>query len=192
MPFIGLISGRLRNKRYCQTEIVIFEAFLRMKQAGTNITPGALAKEAGISRITLCRHHCSINKIKEDYLVLLLQKYRYAMRAPKKSLSFGQLLYRLLLFIAKYRKMCKFLIKDYDISLIKGMLSYIKTNLVSEYTIFAMSPAIFDMYVGETYAVILAWSRQDFAETKIEKVHHELIFLAKTMPKRSIKVFGND
>lgn len=114
------------------------------------------------------------------------------MRAPKKSLSFGQLLYRLLLFIAKYRKMCKFLIKDYDISLIKGMLSYIKTNLVSEYTIFAMSPAIFDMYVGETYAVILAWSRQDFAETKIEKVHHELIFLAKTMPKRSIKVFGND
>lgn len=174
----------LRHKRARQTEEKIFDAYLKLRCTDAKITPRKLAKASGVSRATLYRHDFLIGRVKKNYNRKILIEYRNAVRRARKDLTVEQLIYRVLLFIVQRKKMCRFLMENGDGTLVRGMLGYIKMEIMTEYSLHRMAVPVFDVYTNEANAVISNWGEYDFDENMINEVHEDLIYLARTASVR--------
>lgn len=177
-----MMAQRPRHKRAYRTENRIFDAYLKLRRTGKRITPKLLARTAGVSRATLYRHHFRLGKVRQTYSKLLLVEYKSMIHGYKKKMSVGQLLYCTLLFISRHEKICCFLLERE--TLLHKMLECFKKEISAEYHFGKTIAPVFDIYVGEAYAVILNWRKAHFAENLIDIVYHDLIFLAKTAETR--------
>lgn len=174
----------LRSMRFWETEKRIFDVYFDLRHKDVNITPGNLAKIVGISRVTLYRHHFSISRIKQDYEKMLFREYKKFMGRVRDTLPADRLLYKMLLFILKYKKACKLLLEDGNEKLMRDMLTHIRPGIATTYSFAKMPTIIFKIYTSEIYALITDWGEREFTEGELAIVHHDMVYLTRTVPKR--------
>lgn len=181
---VGLGGSRISHKRFRKNEEAIFEAYYKIRSCNTKPTPAILAKKAGISRATLYRHHNSIYAINRNYQRSLIRQYKSTMRRARNQTSAEQLLYMMLLFVVHNKRVFLMISWDTGRILADEMLKYLRESLQGKYLVANYSVAVFNIYVGEVEALLMEWSKREFAEVELEQVYQNLLYLTRTAAVR--------
>lgn len=174
---------QLRDSRFRKTEIAILTVFSATKDIPT---PEKLAKQAGVSKATLYRHHKTVYDIVPDYKNYILAQYHNMMRIQrnKKNIKIENLYRKVLFFICRNKRLFLCLFFKSDFVVVEEMINYLKPKISELCALPKNSEKIFVVYKKEIAGLIEAWAKTNFEEARIDEVLADVVFLTKTMRKR--------
>ena len=171
---------KMKNKRYRKTEEAIFRVFFGAKGI---IAAKELARKAGISRITLYRHHPLVQNIALDYERYLLGEYAKVMQriSGKEEVGLKIVYLQMLIFTVREKEVILALLKQGRRVIIEKMIWGIEPRIMSE---LRLDKGAFELYVGGVFGLMDRWSKSGFIEEKIEEVLGDIMRFTKSAKKR--------
>lgn len=177
---IILLRNKLNNRRFRKKEAEIIEVFLGNDKTFL-ISPTKIAKDVGVSRTTLFRHHNPLVKIYDDYEKLLYYEFnRELMRINKEEITLSIFFRSFLVFIIRHKKMFLIVFKNGAEELIKKMTKRIKPWILKNGKSSRKTAKMFDVVLGEVYVLIEGWEKRGFPENEIEVLLYNLVYLVET------------
>ena len=172
----------MSNKRFLKTEKTIVTAYNKFR---ARPTVQKISRYARISRSTLYRHHEIAARILDDYEEYLLRIYSKKLRKfiQKDGYSLRVIFCQILVFILNNKSDFIILFKNGHTEIVGKMLEPLKPRLKNEWNRTTEFEKIFRLYTGEVVGVIDLWSRQDFADDRLEAVLSDILYLADTAKK---------
>ena len=164
------------DKRYQKTEEQILRLFF---EYGDSITVESMAKIIGVNRSTIYRQHRTTRGIIDDYIQILMNKYKNGFDKNIRRYYFS-----LLVFIMKNKKIFLIFLKMRDRQLLLMILRMNKDNLMKYAGFKKEQKKVFNIYCDEIVAIMKTWGENEFSKDDFDVVLNDVLFLTKNMKVR--------
>lgn len=179
----GFSEKRMLNRRFRGTEEAILDALFSAKNF---LNMESVVGGAKISRSTFYRHHKTIHSVVSDYERYVLKKYIKILSKimHKRDVEIKILYRQMLVFMMVNKKVLLFLLKNNNGEVVRKMIRKLEPSVVEECRWPKESKKMFEIYVNEIFGVVEGWSKENFAEGRIEVVLGDIMYLTETSRKR--------
>lgn len=148
---------------------------------------GELARRARISRSSFYRHHHTTPEIIMDYNRVIMRVYRRDMRRLerlRRETGVRGLYLGMMLFVLKNKLVFGTLFKYEGTKIVEQMILASKTRIERICQSPRFSEKMMKIYTKEVAGVFEMWGRLEFAETEVERVFQEIMYLTNTIGVR--------
>ena len=175
----GITVRRLRNRRLKRTENEIVRVFFEENEC---TTAEAVARQVGVARSTIYRHHHSVHEILPDYHRFAIRRYRRRVKKLFKSEGVGmRMLYRnLLLFILQNAEVMQILIQNGERAVVREMVEELVPKAERTMRLPKNSDKILRVYVEEVTEIIWIWLTSGGEVGEVERITGQIMELTET------------
>lgn len=167
-----------KDKRYKETEDKILRLFF---ESGGEMSVTEMARQIGVARSTIYRHHRSTRRILDDYKDAAMMEYLERFGSSEDKID--RIFLNILVFVSTNREIFLVFLKMHDDSVLAAMIWLARRRLV-EVVEELKREKVFKIYVGEVVATVKYWGERGFLEDKIVGVLSDIMFLSSTVAVR--------
>ena len=177
----AITDQRLKNRKFRQIEDAILKVYIRTWKR--DVTVVDVARQLGVARSTIYRHHKTMKSIIYDYEKYILQKYKafVGRYIQKDDVTVRELMRRTLFFILMHKSLFKMMMDCGGGFVVGEMLDCLKGKILREYRLPLQSNKIFRIYKNELMGLVEEWRKTDFSEVEINSVLKDIIYLTNTL-----------
>lgn len=179
----GLTERKMKNRRFRQTEEIIFKTYFSLNE---EIKMKELAKITGVSRVTLYRHHKTVNKILPDYEHYIYREFlkEVGRIGFEKRMNVRLYFYRMLSFILANKEVFKVFFVRERTEVIKKMIKKAQPMISLKYHMPKNAEMIFEVYNNEILGVIEGWNKEGLREKDIAMILEDILYLTDSARHR--------
>lgn len=167
---------KLGDLRFRRIEDRIFEAvFIKGLNSATEV-----AREVGVPRSTIFRHHRDIREIGKDYSEYILYRFRIEVCVEELSGEYRKSILMMLGFIIRYRKIFEVMFRDGAEELVSVIMAELRGVIVEKYR-YLNDDLAFSVFCWGVYVIFREWIRRGRTENEIGLVYNEIEGLMRSL-----------
>ena len=167
---------KLGDLRFRRIEVRIFEAvFVKGLSSASEI-----ARDVGVARSTVFRHHQDIREIRKDYSEYIIYRFRAEVCVEESSGEFRKAMFLALGFMIRYRKVFEVMFQDGAEELANVIMSELRGKACGKYK-FLNDDLAFSVFCWGVYVIFREWIRRGRMENEIGLVYNEIEGLMRSL-----------